>query len=159
MRAMSEESWLVIIVTLVASVPVTYVIAILATMHAPRLVHFLESRKLLKKEKTRKQALDFFFRVKAFRDGTKDKYAYYILLASGAVVSSIIGSMLVLITVFQNEFPVAIPFAVIILLAVLAALMTLILLTSIYETARRIERFDDYKAEVEKAWGSIDKES
>ncbi|HZL29499.1 MAG TPA: hypothetical protein VFC54_00350 [Pseudolabrys sp.] len=156
---MSEESWLVIIVTLVASVPVTYVIAILATMHAPRLVHFLESRKLLKKEKTRKQALDFFFRVKAFRDGTKDKYAYYILLASGAVVSSIIGSMLVLITVFQNEFPVAIPFAVIILLAVLAALMTLILLTSIYETARRIERFDDYKAEVEKAWGSIDKES
>jgi len=32
----------------------------------------------------------------------------------------------------------------------------MLFLTAIYETARQIERFDEYKAELEQRWGSID---
>jgi uncharacterized membrane protein len=42
---------------------------------------------------------------------------------------------------------------IVFLLALIAALMTVALLAGIYETARQIERFDDYKAEFEKRWG------
>jgi hypothetical protein len=42
------------------------------------------------------------------------------------------------------------------LFAAISALMMLLLLTGIYETARQIERFDDYKAEFEQRWGPID---
>jgi TRAP-type uncharacterized transport system fused permease subunit len=150
---MDSQFWLGVIITVVVGLPGAYVIGILANMHTPRLVHFLESRKLLKTHKTRQQALRIFNRIKAFRDGTRDRYPFYILLASAAVVCGIIASTLILVTVFQNEFPLAIPFY---LLAAIAALMMLLLLIGIYETARHIERFDDYKTEIEQRWGPID---
>lgn len=149
------QFWLGVIITVVVGLPGAYVIGILANMHTPRLVHFLESRKLLKTHKTRQQALRVFNRIKEFRDGTRDRYPFYILLASAAVVCAIIASTLILVTVFQNEFPLAIPFY---LLAAIAALMMLLLLIGIYETARHIERFEDYKTEIEQRWGPIDSE-
>jgi hypothetical protein len=144
-----------VLVTVVVGLPGAYVIAILANMHTPRPVHFLESRKLLKKHKTRQQALRVFNRVKAFRDGTRDRYPFYILLASAAVVCAIIASTLIVITVPLNAFPLAIP---VYLLAAIIALTGLLLLIAIYETARQIERFDDYKTEMEERWGPIDDE-
>jgi hypothetical protein len=152
---MDSQFWLGVIVTVVVGLPGAYVINILANMHTPRLVRFLESRKLLKKHKTRQQALRNFNRIKAFRDGTRDRYAYYILLASAAVVCGIIASTLLVITVLQHEFPLAIP---VYLLTAIAALTMLLLLIGIYETARQIERFDDYKREIEQLWGPIDDE-
>jgi hypothetical protein len=49
------------------------------------------------------------------------------------------------------EFPLAIPFY---LLAAIAALMMLLLLIGIYETARHIERFDDYRGNERVTLGS-----
>jgi uncharacterized membrane protein (DUF485 family) len=153
---MQDEFWWGVIVTLIVGIPGAYAMAVLANMHTPRVVTFLESRKLLKRHKTRQQALQVFNRTKAFHDGTRDRYAFYILLASAALVCAIVSSTLTLIVVFQNEFPLAIPFAVLVLFAAISALMMLLLLTGIYETARQIERFDDYKAEFEQRWGPID---
>jgi len=141
----------------------------LANMHTPRLVHYLESRKLLKKYKTRQQAIEVFNRIKAFHNGTRDRNPYYILLASSAVVCAIITSTLFLIIIiFRNELPLvilsekefslAIPTFFFVMLAAVPALMMVIFLLIIYETARQIERFDDYKAEFEKRWGPIDNE-
>jgi hypothetical protein len=153
---MDSQFWLGVIVTVILGLPGAYVIAILANMHTPRLVQFLESRRLLKKHKTRKQALEMFNRVKAFRDGTRDRYPFYILLATAALICGIISSTLILIVVFQNEFPLFFPFAILVLIAAIAALVMMLFLTAIYETARQIERFDEYKAELEQRWGSID---
>ena len=86
---MDSQFWLGVIVTVILGLPGAYVIAILANMHTPRLVEFLESRRLLKKHKTRKQALEMFNRVKAFRDGTRDRYPFYILLATAALICGI----------------------------------------------------------------------
>jgi hypothetical protein len=73
-------------------------------------------------------------------------------------IGSIVASTLVLITVVQKELPLAIPLTIPVVLAATASLVALLLLIGIYETARQIERFDDYKEEVEKRWGPFDEE-
>jgi hypothetical protein len=42
---------------------------------------------------------------------------------------------------------------VLFLFAMLIAILSLICFAGIYETARQIERFDDYEAEFKKKWG------
>jgi hypothetical protein len=60
-----NEFWWGVIITLIVGVPGAYGMALLANMHTPRLTQFLESRKLIKKHKTRQQALVVFHRIKA----------------------------------------------------------------------------------------------
>jgi hypothetical protein len=154
---MSTEFWLGVIVTIVVGLPGGYGIAILANMHTPRLLRYLESRKLLKRHKSRQQALVVFNRIKDFREHKRDRYPFYILLASAALVCAIIGSTLILILSIQNhEYPVSIEYGVLALLAALAMAFCLIFLGGLYETARQIERYDDYKAEFEERWGPIE---
>jgi uncharacterized membrane protein YhaH (DUF805 family) len=157
---MLSEFWWGVIITLIVGIPVAYIIAILAHMHAPRLVQYLHSRKLLKEHKTRKQALVVFNRIKAFHEGKRDRYAYYILLAGWAVVCAIVASTLLLIISIQNhEYPISIEYGMVALCAVIVILLAIILLSSLYETARQLERFEDYKAEFEKRWGAVDSEN
>jgi hypothetical protein len=155
---MVSEFWLGVIITLIVGIPGAYGMAILANMHTPRLVHFFESRKLLKKHKTRQQALVGFNRTKAFHEGTRDRYSFYILFASGAVISAIVASTLLLIISVQHGevYPLSPGYGMLAGLAAIAMATALILLAGIYETARQLERFDDYKAEFEARWGPLD---
>ena len=98
---MSNEFWLGVVVTLLVGIPGAYFIAILANMHTPKLVSFLESRKLLKKHKTRQQALVVFNRIKSFHDGRADRYAHYILLSAGSVLCAL--SRQVFLNIFFNH--------------------------------------------------------
>jgi hypothetical protein len=126
-------------------------------MHTPKLVSFLESRKLLKKHKTRQQALVVFNRIKSFHDGRADRYAHYILLSTGSVLCALLAS--VFLNIFFNhvhDIPIGIDDAVILLIATVAILFAAIFLTGIYQTGRQLERFDDYKKEFEQRWGPID---
>jgi biopolymer transport protein ExbB/TolQ len=151
---MDSQFWLGVIVT----IPLTIISGFFVNRLQRRFDALLDARNSARVRRSRQQALRSYMRIKAFHDGTKDRYPYYLRLASVAVVCAITASTLILITVFQNEFPLAIPFAVFVLLAALASLVMLLLLTGIYETARQIERFDDYKAEFEQRWGPIDNE-
>jgi hypothetical protein len=145
--------------TLIVGIPGAYVIGLFANMHAPRLAHFLESRKLLKRTKTRKQALIGFNRIKAFRENRRDRYPYYMLLASSATMCAIFAAVLFLmIYIHAYELPISIEYLIVAFLAIIAVLFAFVFLIAIYETARQIERFDDYKAEFEKRWGPIDDE-
>lgn len=148
------EFWLGVIVT----IPLTIICGFFVNRLQRRFDALLDARSSARVRRSRQQALRSYRRIKALHDGTSDRYPYYLLLASSAVICAVIASTLILITVFQNEFPLAIPFAVLVLLAAVASLVMLLLLTGIYETARQIERFDDYQAEVEKRWGPIDNE-
>lgn len=155
---MPIEFWLGVVVTLVVGIPGAYVIGLLANLHTPRLVQFLERRKLLKTHKTKKQALVFFNRIEAFHKGKRDRYPYYMILASAAVSCTVLASTLGLIAFIGQDFPIE--FKIILcLFASIAALFMLLLLIGIYETARQIERFDDYKAEFEKRWGPVDNDA
>jgi hypothetical protein len=117
-----------------------------------RVIAYLEKRKLLKSHRTKRQALVVFNRIKAFKEGKRDRYPFYMILASSAVCCCVIASTLILMGSIQQDLSFEIRM-IVFLLALIAALMTVALLAGIYETARQIERFDDYKAEFEKRWG------
>jgi hypothetical protein len=93
---MGTEFWAGVIVTLIVGIPVAYVIGLFANMHAPKLALFLESRKLLKRANTRKQALVAYNRIKDFRENRRDRYPYYMLLASAATMCAILAAVLLL---------------------------------------------------------------
>jgi hypothetical protein len=151
-----DEFWWGVIITLIVGIPGAYIMSVLAHMHTPKFVQFLESRRLLKTHKTRQQALRPFYRIRAFRDGTRDRYAFYIILASGAVISAIVACALFFILSQAPEYPLPIEYGVPLFLGPVASVLSLGLLSGIYETARQIERYDDYKKELEERWGPID---
>ena len=152
---LSSVHWLELVIGMFLGIPVAYLVGILAHMHAIRFGHFLDNRKLLKKAKTKQQALLIFNRIKAFKEGRRDRYPFYMILSSSAVCCSIIAATLILIDVIQQDFSFEIRM-ILFLLALIAVLMTITCLAGIYEHARQIERFDDYKAEFEKRWGATE---
>jgi hypothetical protein len=83
---MGREFWFGVIITLIVGIPGGYLIGILANLHAPRLIEFLDRRKLFKTYKTKKQALRVFTRIKNFRSGKKDRYPFYIIVSAAGVV-------------------------------------------------------------------------
>lgn len=149
---MGREFWLGVIITLIVGIPGAYLIGILANLHTPRLVDFLDGRKLLKTHKTKKQALSVFNRIKSFRTGKRDRYPFYIIVSAAGVVSAVAASSIVLIAVLMPEvwWETRI---ILFLFAVLVAILSFICFAGIYETARQIERFDEYEAEFKKKWG------
>jgi hypothetical protein len=149
--------WATIVLTLIISTPIAYVVGVLTIIHTPRLVQYLDKRNLLKRAKTKKQALGVFNLVKSFRDGTRDRYPFYIILASGAIICAMTASTLLLIIAIQNGglYPISFGYVLVALMAVLVLLFAALLLALIYDTARQIERFDAYKLEFEKRWGSV----
>ncbi len=145
------------VIILVLGIVGGYVAAVLGGMHTSRWANFLNNRKLLKTQKSKQQALQVYNRIKAFHEGKRDKYPYYLLLASGAVMCAILSSTLILIISIQNnEYPVSVEYGIVALFAVMFIALGMVFLGAIYETARQIERFDDYTKEFEERWGPID---
>jgi hypothetical protein len=149
---MGREFWLGVIITLIVGIPGAYLIGILANLHTPRLIEFLDRRKLLKTHKTKKQALRVFNRIKNFRSGKRDRYPFYIIVSAAGVVSGVAASSIVVIAVLMPDLWWE-SRTVLFLFAVLVAILSFICFAGIYETARQIERFDDYEAEFKKKWG------
>jgi hypothetical protein len=153
----SNVDWATLILGAVLAVvlgtPVAYLIGILSNVHAIRFMQFRDNRKLLKKAKTRQQALLIFQRIKAFKEGKRDRYPFYMILASSAVCCSILAATLILTVVIRQDFSFEIRM-VFGLLALIAVVLTIGALAGIYEHARQIERFDDYKREFEARWGA-----
>jgi hypothetical protein len=158
MEFLSHLDWPTLLVGVLLGIPITYGIGIVAILHAPRFTQFLDRRKLLKRTKTKKQALVVFNRIKSFHDGTSDRYPYYIILASCAIICSMLALTLWLTLALQIRSLPSTSFGDVIvgLLGLIAFLMATLLLIGIFETARQIDRFDSYKVEFETRWGSVD---
>jgi hypothetical protein len=144
--------WLELVIGMFLGVPVAYLAGILAHMHAIRFGRFLDNRKLLKKAKTRQQALVVFNRIKAFKENKRDRYPFYLIWASGAVISAILASTVVLVCI---ELDLSLDKRLLLsYLALMLAVMSVVLVFAIKETARQIERFDDYEKEFIERWGA-----
>jgi len=119
----------------------------------PHVMAYLDKRKLIKTRKTRAQAILIYNRIRAFREGRRDKYAYYFLLASSGVLCAIASSTIfiaVLLTSPSFDWVL-----ISLLIAFILALFAVACVAGIYETARQLERFDDYKSEFEQRWGPL----
>ena len=119
-----------------------------------RFVSFLERRKLIKTHKTREQALQGYKRIKAFHEGKRDRYPYYIVLMGSsallAIAASTIGIVAVVISPPLENIMVCFGISAILVM------VSVLLLVGISEIARQLARFDEYKKEFEKRWGPID---
>jgi ABC-type Co2+ transport system permease subunit len=141
------------ITALVLAIP----LGIASNLLTSRLVAYLEKRRLIKTHKTREQALHNYKRIKAFREGKRDKYPYYMLLVSLAVISAIVACTIVIAALVSSPtFEVTM---ILLSTAFLIAILSAVFLVGIYETARQLERFNDYKKEFEQRWGPIDDEA
>jgi hypothetical protein len=83
-----DIDWVGVVIGLVLAIP----LSIAANLLTPRWISFLEKRKLIKRHKTRQQALQIYNRIRAFKEGRRDKYPFYLLLASSAVICAIAAS-------------------------------------------------------------------
>jgi hypothetical protein len=137
------------VISLVLAVPLT----VIGNLISPRVASYLDRRQLIKARRTKEQALRIYNRIRAFREGRRDRYPYYILLAGSAVLCAIASSTIVVVVVLIS--PSFEPGAISLLIALLLALLAVGFLAGIYETARQLERFDDYKKEFEERWGPL----
>jgi hypothetical protein len=101
----TDISFWVGVISLVLTVP----LAVTANLLTPRVFSYLEKRRLIKARKTRTQALLIYNRIRAFREGRRDKYAFYILLASSAVLFAIASSTIVTVVLLTlSSFELAV---------------------------------------------------
>jgi hypothetical protein len=150
---MGIGDWLGVI-WFVLSFPMGVAAGVAAILFVPRLTRFLENRKLIKTNKSKQQALQHYRHIKALRDGSKDKYAYYILLLGLSVLSSTVASTILISTfIFAPLYNVLL---ILLLFALVVALLSVVFLAVMYETSRRIKQFDRYKAGLEEQWGPLD---
>lgn len=149
--------WPTLLAGLLLGIPLTIVCGFIVNRLQRRIDTALDARTSRQFQKSRAQALNVYSRIKAFREGTRDRYPFYMLLSSAAIICVIISistfTVLLVRSPFSPELPTTQLFAITaFLLLFLAALLLLV----IYSTARNIEQFEEYKTHVEKLWGPID---
>jgi flagellar biosynthesis protein FlhB len=157
--SMSVGDWVTIILTIPLSVLSIFVYGWIRSG--------LERRKLVKTDQTRQQAIRAFNTVKAFHNRTRDRYAYYLIVVGWAVICAVAsGTMLILLFVLHPDIrfdfspdsklnPGA-GVAILFLLTMIFALLSVISMISIYSVSRRLGHFDSYKKEMEDRWGPLE---
>jgi hypothetical protein len=117
-----------------------------------------KSRRLLKTHRTREQDLASYRSIEAFKNGSRDKYASYLVLAALSVIFAIASATCVLLVALKGEFiegsilPSQ-PTVFLSLMAFVFLLLSFLCISLIINAARRIERFDEYTREIRKKWG------
>ena len=96
---------LVGIISLVLAVPLG-----VYSIFAYWLMRELEQRRLIRANETRQQAIRTYKRITAFRKGTKDKYAYYLLTVGWAAICVVVsGTATILVVLLDPEMNVIPP--------------------------------------------------
>jgi hypothetical protein len=139
----------VAIVSLALAVP----LGIASNLLTPRLIAYLEKRKLIKSNRSKEQELANYKRVEAFKNGMRDRYPFYILLAIAAVISAV-GSATCLVLLALKDWNVLDSLnPLLLLLTFLLSVFGVLFMAIIAATARQIEQFEQYQAEIRKRWG------
>jgi MFS family permease len=116
---------------------------------------FLEKRKLVKTNRSKEQELANYKRVEAFKNGTRDRYPFYVLFAIAAVISAVGSATCLILLALQNWNVFDSLNPVLLLLAVLLGVLAVGFMIVIAETARHIEQFEQYQAEIRRKWGNV----
>jgi hypothetical protein len=138
------------IAALVLAIP----LGIATNILTPRLLTYLENRNLIKKNKSRQQALILFQRIKEFHEGRRDKYAHYMVLLGVSVLFAIASATVVtILLVVQMAVEHMFVFG---LTAFLFLMVSVASLIGLYETSRKLDNYDEYKREFQAQWGPTD---
>jgi hypothetical protein len=149
---MDLNAWISII-ALVLTVP----LGVCSFFVSNWLARQLEQRKLIKANQTKEQAIRLYKRITAFRKGTKDKYAYYLLIVGWAAICAVVSATVTIVLVLINPEPTN-PIIILLIIAVGSFVIAIMLMVSVYDTERKLENFDAYKAQTEQQWGPVEGE-
>ncbi len=143
------------IISLVLAIP----LGIATNLLTPRLVDYLGRRKLIKTTNTKEQELKAYQQVKDFKNGKRDKYPFYLMLATLCICFELAASALALsglisLPILSEDFFTAEPMRVILgVFTFCFFVFGIVMLLIIRSTERRLENFQEYTAEVRKKWG------
>jgi hypothetical protein len=137
------------VVSLILVIP----LGIASNLLTPLLIAYLQKRKLIKANRSKEQELANYKRVEAFKNGTRDRYPFYILIATAAAISAVGSATCLILLALQNWNVFDFLNPVLLLLAVLLPVFAILFMVVIAETARHIEQFEHYQAEIRKKWG------
>jgi hypothetical protein len=144
------------IIFFVLSIPM----GVASTMLTPRVVSYLEKRKLIKSNRSREQEIAAYRGIEAFKNGSHDRYARYIAVSALSVIFAIGGATCVLLLALKyadftaTDLSTNNPTMALILLTAMFFLVSCFCIAIILTTARRIDRFDEYTAEIRAKWGN-----
>jgi hypothetical protein len=138
-------------------------LGVISNLLTERIRRDLEKRKLVRGDATRQGAIRAYNQIKSFHNRTRDRYPYYLLLAGWAVIFAVASSTSIILLALMNpdlsaSAPVAGSVFFLLLSAILFGILAVLLMATLHGTARQLNRFDDYKAELERQWGPIDPE-
>lgn len=146
----NEINWGVVIC--IVSLTLVIPLGIATNLLTPRFIAYLEKRKLIKAHRSKEQELANYKRVEAFRNRTRDRYPYYILLATSAMICAVGLAASLVLAALGYGWDLIVPNPLL-LLAFLLGIFTLVFMVVIASTARQIEQFEQYQAEIRKKWG------
>jgi hypothetical protein len=143
------------VTSLVLAIP----LGIASGLLTPRLVTYLQQRKLIKSHRTKEQDIAAYRSIEAFKNGTRDKYPPYLAMAVLSVNFAICGAVFVLLIALKYgsiDETTLLPSQLTIFFSLLAVLFfsfSALCLVLIPITDRRIQKFTEYTAEIRKKWG------
>jgi hypothetical protein len=123
------------------------------------LMRQLQQRRLTRANETREQAIRTYKRIVAFRNGTKDKYAYYLMTVGWASVFAVASGAAAIAIFLKFPAPSEIPDLgelALLLIAIGCFVSAIVLLLVMYDTERKLENFAAYKSDMEKQWGVLE---
>jgi hypothetical protein len=146
------------IVGLILAIPV----GVMSHVLGHRFLTQLEKRKLVKINATRQQAIRHYNYVQSFHNRTRDRYPHYLLLAGWSLICAVVSSTsIILLVLIKPDIKLFGPVAsvepavvVLIALAVAFALFAVLFLLALHDLSRRLDRFDEFRRDLEQQWGS-----
>jgi hypothetical protein len=125
-------------------------LSILGNILTPKLVAYLERRKVVKTTRSRRQETMVYERTRAFKNGTRDRYPFYFLCATSSVLCAIAASTLIALLLL---LPLGLDIRVAgWALAMALAFLSLTLLLGIHITAYNLKNFADYERRFKERW-------
>jgi hypothetical protein len=134
----------------------SFPMSVATIMLTPRFVAYLDKRKLIKSNRTKEQDIAAYRSIEAFKNGTRDRYVSYIGMAVLSVLCAIGGATTVLLWELKpgdHDISLLPNTVLLAILTLLFFLLSVLFLVIIAVTARRLERFDEYTAEIRDKWG------
>jgi hypothetical protein len=151
---MDREFWLKTVVTFLVAVGGAIIGAILKPVATAKVAYFFSARQLKKSRKQRETDLREYEQIKAFRAGTRDKQAYYVILGTVSVALFVGASMclLAVLILYVTGYGRFEHFATGLIFGVVFSLLGILGIAVMSTTAARLEQFDEYEKSVKEKW-------
>lgn len=145
-------------ITLAINAVVTLVLGVVAILITPvtvrRMISLLERRRTSRSLKQKTQELADYRRIKAFHEGKKDRYFFYVYVGTISIGFAVMAATCFIVTVLHTMREHYFLDGVIMgfVVGIICVLISVLSLVGMQYTAANLEKFDDYERRVKERW-------